>query len=85
VEKRLSDPITTGLAVFDEFNNLEKITNLFKNDGDSSRIFLTYDYTPKLYYDSVVATWQRRMTDDENSLNKAKEKYDAINASLEDA
>lgn len=85
VEKRLSNPITTGLAVFDEFNNLEKITNLFKNDGDSSRIFLTYDYTPKLYYDSVVATWQRRMKDDADSLNKAQEKYDAINASLEDA
>lgn len=58
---RLTDPITTGQFEYDEFGNLVKVINLYKGNTDSRVVYLTYNYSPKLYYERVINTWTRRL------------------------
>ena len=74
------DEIKTGIPVYDEAGNLVKITNIYwtQQDEESSRskiVYLTYSYSPKLYYENVIKAWQ-------NKLNKDKQEFDEASATL---
>lgn len=61
---RLTGLITSGELVFDEFNNLSKITNIYITNDEQTRIYMTYNYSPKLYYEKVQKTWEQRLASD---------------------
>lgn len=72
--KQLVQQITTGYVERDEFGEIVRVVNLYKNDEDPSLIYLTYDYIPKLYYQRVINTWTNRLAKDQADLAYATEK-----------
>ena len=85
VTRALSDSIETGIPEYDEFGNLYRIRNLYYNikqgENESHLLYLTYDYTPKTYYDNIVQTWTNRKAKDEAD----RERLDAEVANLKDS
>lgn len=70
-ERKLLDELKTGIFVEDEFGELVKITNLYKI-GTESRVYLTYKYEPRLYYEKVVQVWTKRLAKDQADLANAQ-------------
>ena len=68
---RLFEELKTGRLEYDEFGDVIKVKNLYlKNTEDRKTVFLTYNYTPKLYYDRVVKTWKNRLEKDTQDRDK---------------
>jgi hypothetical protein len=61
---RLSELVPTGNFVYDEFGNPTAITNIYIPDPDLKRLYMTCQYSPRLYYSRVGETWQKRLNDD---------------------
>ena len=49
-----------------------------------SRIYLTYSYSPKLYYERVIQIWKNRETVDARKLIDVNHKIETINAKLDE-
>ena len=71
--------------VFDEFQNLVQLkdfklknSNLPLEENDSPRIYMTYQYTPDLYYERVIQIWQQRMKNDTIELQNAEDRLKEI-------
>jgi len=60
VSERLTGICTGGKYEYDEFGNLNKISNLYIKDSTIKRLYMTCEYRPELYYDNVVRTWEIR-------------------------
>ena len=56
--------ITTGKVQFDQFGNVNKISNIYCTDDDPKTVYVTYSYRPKLYYESIVEMWSARLAQD---------------------
>ena len=84
--KVLTDEITTGVPVYDEFDNLIKINYLTKEEGPdpSSKVYLTYSYRPQLAQEKVKKSWTYRLAQDEDKLAEAQQKLDDTNAKIEE-
>ena len=90
--KELQNPLSTPVIETDEFGEVVKISNLYKKDENATNlVYLTYDYTPKLYYDRVIATWTRRLAKDEAdltnataTLNDLEGQYETLQAQYDD-
>lgn len=67
--KSLSGEITTFYANTDEYNNA---VNLYFTSLSNSitKVYLTYKYDPKLYYDNIVKTWQVKLAKDREEAYK---------------
>lgn len=81
-QERLTNEIKTGTPVYDEFGNLIKITNLYATADESKVVYLTYQYTPKLYYDKVKKTWEARLAKDQADLSRAQTEKEELQADL---
>ena len=81
-EQRLTNEITTGVCVYDEFNNLTRINNLQKSSNQSSIVYLTYQYSPVLYYERIKQVWEYRLMSDEKELDDMQNTLDDLNATL---
>lgn len=66
--------------IFDEFQNLVQLKdfNPSLEENDSSRIYMTYQYTPDLYYERVKQIWQQRMANDTIELQNAEDRLEEI-------
>lgn len=88
VSRQLDDPIQTGIPEYDEFGNLYRIRNLYYNnmvgENESHLLYLTYDYTPKTYYDNVVKTWEARLEKDTADEQRLGTEVDRIKNELEE-
>lgn len=73
-----SSEIETGTPENDEFGNLIKISSLYKGNNDSSVVYLTFSYVPKLYYDRVKQTWEERLAKDEAELQKSQDELNSV-------
>lgn len=66
----LGDEVTTYSIAYDEYGRPSRIYGVEPaipeaSDFISSTVYLTYKYDPELYYDSVVATWEVKLANDE--------------------
>lgn len=88
VKRELKDQIQTGIPEYDEFGNLYRIRNLYYNsmvgENESHLLYLTYDYTPKTYYDNVVKTWEDRLAKDTADEQRLGIEVDRIKEELEE-
>lgn len=67
--------LKTKVVETDEFGEVVKISNLYKKAAsDSNIVYLTYNYTPKLYYQRVINTWTNRLAKDQGDLTYATSK-----------
>ena len=66
--------------VFDEFQNLVQLKDFNPplEENDSPRIYMTYQYTPDLYYERVIQIWQQRMANDTIELQNAEDRLEEI-------
>lgn len=66
--------------VFDEFQNLVQLKDFNPplGENDSPRIYMTYQYTPDLYYERVIQIWQQRMKNDTIELQNAEDRLKEI-------
>lgn len=87
VKRELKDQIQTGIPEYDEFGNLYRIRNLYydsnKGENESHLLYLTYDYTPKTYYDNVVKTWEDRLEKDTADEQRLGIEVEQIKTELE--
>lgn len=42
----------------------------------NSRVYLTYNYEPELYYESIVKTWEEKLDHDQKALDEVNSKLD---------
>ena len=61
-----------GTPVLDEFGGVAKVTNIIK-PSDSILVYLTYEYSPSLYYEKVKKVWESKLATDQNDLTKYDE------------
>lgn len=83
-----------GKPQYDEFGNLEKMTNIpFAALGNSASkiVYITYSYSPKLYYERIENVWAERLAKDEadyaeyqQEYEEVKERIDELNETLDD-
>ena len=79
---RLSELVPTGNFVYDEFGNPTAITNIYIPDPDLKRLYMTCQYSPRLYYSRVGETWQKRLNDDQIKLAEAQARVEKYNLLL---
>lgn len=80
--KQLKDEIDSGTPEYDEFNNLIRISSIFKNDSMKNTIYLTYKYIPQLCYENVKKVWEERLNKDTIDLQKAKNKVQLVESRI---
>lgn len=67
VNKSLSGALSkTWRNEFDDEGNLVAIRKLPAPASSASYYYLTFTYSPKLYYDKVIQTWQKRLGEDKH-------------------
>ena len=71
---RLTGRYTGGKFEYDEFGNLNRISNIYITDQQIKRLYMTCSYRPTLYYDNVERTWELRRYKDTQSLEAAKQR-----------
>lgn len=76
---KLTNPIT-GKFEYDEFNNLNKVKNLY---SDSTIVYVTYTYCLKTYYDTVKKVWEIRLANDKIARKNQQEIVDKLKSELE--
>ena len=72
--ERLQNLYTGGKYQYDEFGNLNRISNIYIGDSTIRQLYMTCNQIPTLYYDNVVHTWEVRRYKDAQALEKAKER-----------
>lgn len=60
---------------YDEYGNPTTIFGIAPTE-DSARIFLTYVYEPRLYYDNIIAAWKEKLGHDQQALLDAQKALD---------
>lgn len=83
IQDRLLDEIKTAIPVFDEYNNLIQMKNIYWNEG-SKIIYLTYSYKPEMYYENITNMWLTRLYQDTETLNKVSEELLTLESQLEE-
>lgn len=80
VNNTLSNEITGFSFVYDEYNAPIKIIHI----GQTERkvVYLTYDYDPATYYDSIIKIWQTKVANDTAAKEEAEERYDKLEMQL---
>ena len=76
-----TDEITGFVPEYDKKTNaINRLTNLPYDSTKVNRVYLTYNYNPSSYYDSVIEDWQNKLNADtkealelENKLGKEQE------------
>ena len=68
----LSDEVTNFSFEYDSNNNPIRIRGVAPSD-QSNRVYLTYWYEPKLYYDAIIDTLKEKMTGDTIYKNEAED------------
>lgn len=80
---RLYVELKTGRFEYDEFGDVTKVRNLYLGaNTDRKIVFLTYNYTPRLYYERVVNTWKRRLEKDQADKDKYEQEIESIKTQL---
>ena len=55
-----------GVPEYDEFGDMTKLTNILKTKfPEKNIIYITFKYSPKLYYEKIEAIWTERLGKDE--------------------
>ena len=75
----LSDELSGGVPQYDEYGNLNRINNLYATENSKKSVYLTYDYSPQLYYDNVKKVWEKRLAKDEAETTALQVQLDVIN------
>ena len=75
----LSDELSGGVPQYDEYGNLNRINNLYATENSKKNVYLTYDYSPQLYYDNVKKVWERRLSKDGAEATALEVWLDVIN------
>lgn len=75
----LSDELSGGVPQYDEYGNLNRINNLYATENSKKSVYLTYDYSPQLYYDNVKKVWEKRLVKDEAEATMLQVQLDVIN------
>lgn len=73
---RLTDELTGWRAEYDESGNIEQISHILVPEDDirlSKVVYLTYKYSPRLYYENIIRTWENRYAKDTANLQQAQE------------
>ena len=66
----LSDEITSGFSYSkDTFEHLDRIYGIEPTES-SSKVYLTYNYDPHLYYDAVIKIWNSKLGSDIGNYEK---------------
>ena len=81
--QRLDEEIKTGIPVFDEYNNLIQMKNIYWSTG-SKIVYLTYTYEPQLYYENITKVWMTRLEKDRQTLQKATTELGELETQLEE-
>jgi hypothetical protein len=81
----LSNQIHDFYFEYDEYGQPTRILGvepIKDNEGNvtNARVYMIYKYTPKLYYDSVIKTWQDKLAADETNA----EKYTQLAATIDE-
>lgn len=72
-----------GTPQFDEFGNLVRINNIYWNPSETRKmIYITYSYSPKLYYDNVKKIWEKRLAKDQADAADLKTKVDLLKTNI---
>ena len=73
--------LSTAKFVYDEANNLTKITNI--NDNSGGIVYLTFEYRPATQYENIQKMWQKKETQDKEALNELQLQINNITTELE--
>ena len=76
--------ITGAQPVYDEFNNLVRMTNIIKNDT-STIVYLTYEYEPQTYWENIKQVWSIRLAKDTEDYNENDAKLTELNNAITEA
>ena len=78
-----NDKLTGWVPKYDEFGNLYRVNFLSKSSStDSSTVYLTYTYRPRLYYDNILNTWTTRLAQDREARDNATTELEDANTRL---
>lgn len=69
--------ITNFTPQYDEYGNLNRLNNIYWTDTKKT-VYLTYKYSPKLYYDNVKKIWEKRLAKDQADTTALKTKVDFL-------
>ena len=58
----------TGRVILDEFGCASKVVDIVKGSSTRSIVYLTYEYSPYLYYEKVKKTWENKLAQDQTDL-----------------
>lgn len=56
----------TGRIVLDEFGCVEKVVDIVKSSSTRTIVYLTYEYSPYLYYEKVKQVWENKLAQDQS-------------------
>ena len=77
----LSGSITNFQCVHDPYGNLESLKLL--NSSLTGSVFLTYDYSPKLYYDNIVKQWKIKLNNDTKESEEQSQLLTMVNEQID--
>ena len=73
----LSGEITNYSIEYDEYGVATGIYGISPTQ-DSSRVYLTYEYNPMLYYDTIIQTWSEKLYQDTAALEEYENKLENL-------
>lgn len=81
---RLAEQINTFIPVYDEYNNVIQIKNIYCDEQLVRKVcYLTYTYQPSLYYDNITKVWIQRLNKDRDEAEEAALKLTSLESTLQ--
>ena len=69
-QRFIGDKITNFKFEYDEYQNPIAIYGIAPENG-STKVYMAYDYEPRLYYDNIVKTWEVKLGNDQKNYSLA--------------
>ena len=78
--------VTGFTFAYDEYNNPTTIYGIAPdsdpNASQPNMVYMTYEFEPKLYYDSIAKTWLEKLAVDETHYSEVTEEIEALQTEL---
>ena len=69
--RTLGSEITTYSIAYDDYGNPAKIYGIAPLNNNA-QVYMTYEYDPQLYYNTIIETWKEKLYNDTQALERNK-------------
>lgn len=80
---QLDGGVKAGEPQDDEFNNFVRMTKIPKSSFEKTNVYLSFKYSPKLYYERIEQTWNTRLAKDTADQNTYQAEVDALKVEID--